>query len=113
MRKLLHVGLALFVLLANATFAAGLPINTAIRFEFTDCSSGGSVAQTLTAGDYWYRVTDADTFICLANSASTCASGGEKWPVGTVVLITIGPDQRSVSCRSSTSTGDAIFTSSR
>lgn len=101
---------ALLCLLAGAALAAeGLNINTATRFEFTDASSGGSAAQTITAGNYVMRVTDSDVFVCYA---ATCAAGGEKWPVGTVVLIAFGGSQ-SVSCRSAASTGDVIFTAAR
>lgn len=91
--------------------AGGLPLDTSVRTEFTDCASGGSSAQALVKDrQYLMRVTDADTFVCFAESASTCASGGEKFPVGTVVLLTITGAQVSASCRSSTSTGDVIFT---
>ncbi len=108
MRKLLLlVGLVSF-----SAVASGLALDTAIRKEFTNCESGGSAAQTLAVGNYLFRVTDKDVFVCLAASASTCASGGEKFPMGTVIRLTIGADQVSVSCRSSDSTGDAIFTRS-
>lgn len=109
MRKLPLLLLPLSLLL----MAPGAPIDTDRRVEFTDCAAGGSAAQTITAGDYLFRVTDADTFLCFANSASTCTSGGEKFPSGTVMLLTIPGGKTSVSCRSATATGDAIFTSSR
>lgn len=100
----------LFLAVALPALAGGINLLTSTRAEFTDCASGGSVAQTLTAGQYLMRVTDADTFLCFAASGSTCASGGEKFPVGTVVLLTLTTGQVSVSCRSSASTGDVIFT---
>lgn len=99
--------IALVVLFASAALAAnGISIDTATRFEFTDAASGGSAAQTVTAGTYVMRVTDSDAFVCYAG---TCASGGEKWPQGTVILISFGAST-SVSCRSAASTGDIIFT---
>lgn len=113
MRKLLgRTGLALLALAAFG--GAGVPIDTGTRFVFTDCSSGGSAAQTMTAGgDFLFRVTDADVFLCFAASASTCAADGEKFPLGTVMILTIPRDKPSVSCRSAASTGDAVFTASR
>lgn len=86
--------------------ATGITIQPNVRYEFTDCAAGGSAAQTVTAGTYVFRVTDSDVFVCYA---ATCAAGGEKWPLGTVILINVNADQ-SVSCRSAGSTGDAIFT---
>lgn len=101
---------ALIAVLPNVAFAGGIALDTSRRFEFTDCSSSGSAAQTVTGGQYLLRVTDADTFLCIAESGATCASGGEKFPVGTVVLLTVPGASKSVACRSSSSTGDAIFT---
>ncbi len=109
MRKLAAVALlgALFALSGGAAHAAGVTVNTTVRFEFTDCASGGSSAQTVTAGSYLFRVTDADTFVCWA---ATCASGGEKVPQGTVLLLVV-PLNQSFSCRSASgSSGDVIFT---
>lgn len=107
MRKL---GLTL-VLLPLLALAGGLPLDTTVRTEFTDCASGGSSAQALVRdAQYLMRITDADTFVCFAATGSTCATGGEKFPSGTVVLLTITGSQVSASCRSSASTGDAIFT---
>lgn len=114
MRKnLSRLGLAVFAVLAMA--ASGIDLNTAVRTELTDCISTGSTpALTLVRGtSYLMRVTDADTFICWAASGSTCGSGGEKFPTGTVLLFTATGDKVSVSCRSASSTGDVIFTQSR
>lgn len=105
MRKTLAL---LLVLAAGAAVAAGLTIDTGLRYEFTDCASGGSAAQTLVgSADYLFRVTDSDTFVC---DAATCATGGEKFPVGTVILIHVPPAGSQKSCRSTGSTGDAIYT---
>ena len=100
----------LAVLTSLAAIAAGINLDPSKRYEFTDCLSGGSSAQTVTGGTYLIRVTDKDSFVCFADSASTCATLGEKFPSGTVMLITIGAGGQSVSCRSSDSTGDVIFT---
>ena len=71
--------------------------------------SGGSSSTTLVAGvKYLFRVTDSDVFLCFA---ATCAAGGEKFPMGTVMLLRASADQTTISCRSSASTGDVIFTS--
>lgn len=107
MRKLVRLGLALLALFA---FGGAIVLDTATRAEFTDCAAGGSVAQTLTVGTYLMRVTDADSFVCFAESGSTCAANGEKFPMGTVMCMAITSNKKSVSCRSSTSTGDVIFT---
>jgi hypothetical protein len=96
----------LAVLAATVALAAGLTLQTGTRFEFTDCSSGGSAAQTVTRGEYLLRVTDADVWVCYA---ATCATGGEKLPSGFSALFSFGGSQ-SVSCRSSASTGDLILT---
>ncbi len=95
------------LLVGGAALAAGVALDTSRRFEFTDCAAGGSAAQTLTLGTYLFRVTTEDVFICFA---ATCASGGEKFPTGTVMLVSIGRGGSSVSCRSALATGDAIFT---
>ena len=91
-----------------AALAGGIQLLTATRFEFTDCASGGSASQTLTVGTYLMRVTDADVWVCYA---ATCASGGERFPSGTVMLLAIPGGGKQVTCRSSASTGDVIFTS--
>lgn len=106
-----RLGLVALALISLAAFAGGINLLTGTRFEFTDCASGGSAAQTLTTPrQYLLRVTDADVFLCFAESGSTCATGGEKFPSGTVILLNVTSDKASVSCRSSASTGDVIFT---
>lgn len=97
----------LLSLLASAAFAGGIALNTGVRFEFTDCASGGSSSQAVTEGTYLMRVTDADSFLCYAG---TCAANGEKFPAGTVMLLTVGRAGQTMSCRSSASTGDIILT---
>lgn len=100
--------LALLVCLVGCGALAGaLTLDTGRRFEFTDCASGGSAAQTLTVGQYLMRITDADVYVCYA---ATCASGGERFASGTIIGIAVGLGGQQVSCRSTTSTGDAIFT---
>lgn len=101
------------VALATGASAAGVALNPSVRYEFTDCASGGSAAQTVVAGTYLLRITDADTTVCIADSAATCASGGDKFPSGTVMLLTVGGTSKSLACRSSASTGDLILTQVR
>ena len=116
MRSTIKFFLALFALLlaAGALAGPGIPLNPAVRTELTDCASGGSAASTLVSNTtYLLRITDADTFLCFAASGSTCAAGGEKFPMGTVILFTPNGNSISVSCRSSSSTGDAIFTAAQ
>jgi len=103
-----RLGLLLYVLAASMALAGGITLNTATRFEFTDCISTGSGNQTLTEGQYLLRITDSDVFICYA---STCTgTSGEKFPQNTVILLNISRGGQVVSCRSAASTGDAIFT---
>jgi len=105
----------MLTLLAMLALAGPIQLQPAVRFEFTDCSATGSAAQTVTDGPYLLRVTGEDTFLCYA---STCASGGEKFPVGTVMNIKICSNGfcagtgTSMSCRSASSTaaGDVILT---
>lgn len=107
MRKLWPLAL----LLAGVAMAGPVTIYPGNRYEFTDCASGGSAAQSLTKDrSYLMRVTGEDTFVCFAASSSTCASGGEKFGAPFGMLIFITTDTRSVSCRSPSSTGDVIFT---
>lgn len=96
-------------LLTTAAIAGGIPVNGTPK-NFDDCASGGSAAQTLTSRTYLLRVFDETTWLCFAASGSTCASGGDRYPAGTVILVTLAPDQVSVSCRSTGSTGDATLT---
>lgn len=94
-----------------ALAATGVALNTGLRTEMTDCASGGSASSTLKPNvTYLFRVTDSDTFLCFA---ATCAAGGEKFPVGTVMLLATtnnGGSDVTISCRSAASTGDLIFT---
>jgi hypothetical protein len=107
MRKLALLGT---LLLASLTWAdRGIPLQVGARTELTDCASGGSSASALVKGDYLLRILDADTTLCFAASGSTCASGGDRFPVGTVMVLNVTNDMLSVSCRSSSSTGDALF----
>lgn len=109
MRKALS--LVLLLVAGVAVAATGITLNTGVRTELTDCASGGSGSSTLSPSTtYLFRVTDSDTFLCFAG---TCASGGEKFPVGTVMLLATGANNGAsvtISCRSSASTGDLIFT---
>lgn len=103
--------LLLLALVAGSALAqSAITLVSGSKVEFTDCSGSGSSAQAVPPGKYLMRVTDADTFICIAESAATCASGGEKFPLGTVLSIYFGGfANKSVACRSS-GTGDVIFT---
>lgn len=94
---------------AAATGLSALTLAPALGdFSFALCAAGGSSAQTLTAaqaGNYLMRVTAADVTMCLA---STCAAGGQAWPTGTIIYLTLpaGP----VSCRSAASLGNLYLT---
>lgn len=101
--------LSLFLSLAAA--ADGINLNPAVIKTFTDCSSSGSSAQTVVGGTYLLTIADENVWLCFTDSGSTCASGGVKLPSGTVMKISIANAGQSVSCRSTSSTGDAQFTS--
>ena len=108
MRYLAPVVLALVVLAGAALAAGGVPLNPNKRYELTDCAAGGSSSISVDPGTYLMRITDADVFVCYAG---TCASGGEKFPMGTVMqLTTLGTTATTMSCRSASSTGDFILT---
>lgn len=99
----------LSLVVAGTALAAAITINTTAPKTFTDCASGGSAAQTIPAGSTLMRTTTETVWLCFANSASTCVTGGQAFPAGTVILIDIASNQTSVSCRSVSSTGDAYF----
>lgn len=113
MRNLPVLAVLLCSLIGLAVQAGPIQLQTNVRFEFTDCAAGGSGAQTITDGSYLMRVTGEDSFLCYAG---TCAANGEKYPVGTVILIKICSDKfcggagTSSSCRSAGATGDIILT---
>jgi hypothetical protein len=110
MRQTIHVLIACMLAFATPTLAQGLVLDTATTFTFTDCASIGSSAQTITEGVYVLTVTDADTFLCIADSGSTCGTLGTKFPMGAIVKLAVGRSGKSMSCRSSTSTGDLQLT---
>lgn len=105
MRKFLAIGL----LVASAALAQ-IQLDPSVQKTFTDCASGGSAAQTIAGGTYFVTVTDSDVFLCMADSASTCAANGTKIPSGTAFMISIGNAGQSASCRSAASLGDIQFT---
>lgn len=110
MKKNAIVFLCVCLLALSAFAVSGFRLDTANRIEFTDCSASGSSGQTFSfkngPATFLVRVTDEDSSLCLA---STCASGGEKFPKGTMIAVTFGSGDV-VSCRSTGSTGDIIIT---
>lgn len=108
MKRVLILGALVASVAALA--AGGVRFYPAKEFNFSNCSASGSSAQTVTADTYLFRVTDEDIYLCIASASSTCASGGMRFPVGTVMLVTF-PVNKSVSCRSAGATGDALMTS--
>lgn len=94
------------LLLAGAAFAVGFTLKGTPK-TFTDCSSGGSSAQTVLAGTQFVRTGPSEgVWYCTALSAATCASGGEFLPPNFAGHINFRSDQVSVACRSALSTGD-------
>lgn len=92
--------------------AQNFSLKPAVRFQFLNCEAGGSASQQVTAGRYAVRILQEDVFICYA---ATCAAGGEPFPSGTTMLLTVEAESSSVryqtvSCRSSAATGDLYFT---
>jgi hypothetical protein len=102
---------ALLIGLLAAT-ALAISLDTSTLFTFTDCASGGSAAQTVTGGRWLVTVNDEATWVCITDSASTCASGGTKLPSGMAFLLDVNANGKSISCRSSGSTGDLQFSRS-
>lgn len=107
MRKL---GLVLALLAIGGVASAQIALDQTTTKTFTDCSSSGSVAQTLTAGTYLMTITTEDVWVCQAASASTCASAGTKFGAPFAMLFEVPRGGLSISCRSSSSTGDLQFT---
>jgi hypothetical protein len=95
----------LLVAVAGTALAAGITITPAVRTAFENCPPDGSSAQTVTRGGYLLTVTDADAFVCWGSS---CASGGEKFSSGTMLLLNI-PATQEFSCRSADATADVSF----
>lgn len=92
------------VLLLGLT--GGTTLNPNVTLDFANCSSSGSSAQEIKFGEYVMTVTDEDVYLCWA---ATCASGGRRFPVGTIFKQTFQANQN-LSCRSAYSTGDVQFT---
>lgn len=120
MRKLLPFALSLVAL---AALGAGVAMQPGTRFEFTNCAAAGSVPQSVPGGEYVFRVTEADSRICINATANpdggtSCGFSdggvaGEMYPSGTVMKLTIPgkfSETKSVSCSSSTATGDMHLT---
>lgn len=101
----------LLTFVARVALAAGggIQLDQSTIKTFT-CSSGGSAAQTIAAGEYLVTVTAKDSYLCFADSSSTCSSGGSVLPMGTSIKLSIGAGGQSVSCRSSDSSGVVQFT---
>lgn len=102
-------------LIASSATAAGITLMVSTRFEFSPClatglsADGGSSAQTVTAGSYFFRATKEDVWVCYTSS---CADGGEVFPNGMAMQLLVAGDQV-MSCRSASSTGVATFTSAQ
>lgn len=116
-------GFLLRLLLVNmlvswpALAGIGIGLDVTRQYSFLNCS--GSAAQTVPGGQYLVTITGEDTWECSSDSASTCTSGtgggvgnigAVRLPLGTVFIQSIGAGGRSVSCFSSGSTGNIVFT---
>ena len=84
--KLTKIALALVLVVAPIALAQ-VTINEAPSVTLS-CTSGGGTAQTVNGGSYLFTVT-GDTYLCRADSAATCASGGVFFPAGSVLLLTV------------------------
>lgn len=102
MRRLLVI-----LLLVVATAAlAGIALDTSTQFEINNCPAGGSSSVAVNEGDYLFRVTDADVYLCYA---ATCVTGGAKFCSGTIFELAIPRGGATLSCRSA-GTGDVVLT---
>lgn len=121
MRKLALLAAPLLALAALA--GDGVSMFPSPRYEFSNCLIDGGAPQTVTAGTYIFRVLDADSRICINETANPDAGTvcgphdggiiGEMFPNGTVMKLTIpGTTSKYVSCSSSTATGDIYLTAS-
>ncbi len=99
----------LAVLLSAVALAASWSEGAGTVYNFTDCDTGGEAAQTISPGTYMMTVTGEDTWVCFSAAASTCASGGTKYPMGFGVIVKITTATSSRSCRSAGGAGDVTF----
>lgn len=99
--------LLLLVLVVATAALAGIALDPSQRFEINNCAAGGSSSVAPIEGQYLFRVVTTDTWVCLA---ATCASGGELFTAGTVFLWQVPRGGLTVSCRSTGSTGNVIWT---
>lgn len=103
--------LALAIALCAGAAVAGIALSPSSQFTFTACSSSGSAAQNVPAGNYLLSVLNEPVWIC---QASTCASpNGVVLPAPTLMLYTVTGSPgttSSISCRSTGSTGNLQLT---
>jgi hypothetical protein len=98
--------LLLVLVVATAAFA-GIAIDVNRRYEMNNCAAGGSSSVAPVAGQYLFRVTTADTWVCWSG---TCASGGELFSAGTVFLLQVPSGGSTLSCRSTGANGNVVLT---
>ncbi len=67
-----------------------------------------NLSGTLARGHYLLRVTDATSHLCFGQLH--CATGGETFPAGTVLVLRVPPAGVSFACRSAASAGSVYLT---
>lgn len=124
----------LVAMAAGVALAQGInlqPSTTAgQRLELTDCPAqagdgGAQHAGRLAEGKYLFRVMGEDTSVCFHSPASDgghadgcldgglcwkCATDGEKFPQGTVMVWSVQRGGSGYSCRSLADGGDVVWT---
>lgn len=103
----MHKLVSTLIISAAISSVVGLSLDVSSRYEINNCASGGSSSVSPVEGKYLFRVTTADSWVCLAG---TCASGGEHFSAGTVLLWQVPRGGQTISCRSTASTGNVILT---
>ena len=98
-----------------AVAVAGPRLNPNVRVVFKDCSAWGSAVQVVPDGEYLFKVTDQDTFVCWDRESCIGdggveggSDGGVHFPAGFAMrqsfLRTDGGTP--LSCRSAGDAGD-------
>ncbi len=112
MKRAIALMVACLSLVAGAANPGIVLYPNATAYDFTDCAAGGSASQTVTPGTYLFAATTEDVWVCYA---TTCATGGRKFPAGVVFMLSVvlqpgAPAGQPVSCRSTGATGDIGLT---
>lgn len=106
MKRTLQALVALLLLALAGAALAGIRLTPTSKYhyDFTDCDGGQG--QTVAQGSYLASFKDETVWLCVGDAG--CVSGGQFFPAGVVVTLSITPDAP-LSCRSTSMTGDVAL----